>query len=242
MSIRINADLEPNIQAIVIGLYELAKYFNGEMDLVSPAAEPATQKRGRGRPVKGEETPTSTSVASVDVSKQTAPPASQPVVADVDPFDSKPAAPQPKVTLDDVRAALKALQAATDQATALSVLKNHGEANNLTELAPGKFYAVVQRAVACMPPIKTEPAAEVDPFEVQSTPVEAAKPVTLEDVKAAAVATGKHTSQDLVQKVVMKHGGKAPLQAGGEGPSLKALPESAYAACIKEIQALPKTK
>lgn len=210
----------------------------GDLPPAQPTAEP--QKRGRGRPVKGEETTTSTSAAAVDVSKPEAVQVSQTVVAAADPFDTKPV---PTATLDEVRAALKALQAATDQATALGVLKAHGGASNLTELAPGKFYAVVAAATVALPPVKTaEPVVEVDPFEVPGAATPAAKPVTLEDVKAAAVAAGKHTSQDTVQKVVMKHGGKAPLQTGGEGPSLKALPEANYAACLAEIKALPKTK
>ena len=206
-----------------------------------PAAEP--QKRGRGRPVKGEETPTSTSAATAEPSKQVDVPASQATAVAADPFDTQPAKQEPlkTATLDEVRAALKALAAATSQATALGVLKDHGSASNLTELAPGKFYAVVVAAAAALPPTKTEPVAEADPFEVPGA-VAPAVTFTIEDVKAAVIAAQKHTSQDTVQKVVMQYGGEAALPTGGKGPSLKALPPEKFAATIAALKALPATK
>jgi len=206
-------------------------------NLAPTPAEPA--KRGRGRPVKGEETTAAAPPAAAQPSEPAATPASS------DPFETKaPAAPE--ATLDEVRLALKTLAAATTQPIALDILKSFGEgASNLTELKPELYGAVVQAATKSLPAVKTEPEPAVaDPFEVQTAAAPAAaKPLTLEDVRGVIVETQKRTAQDTVQKVVMKHGGKAPNPAtGAEGPSLKALPESAFAAVIAELKALPATK
>jgi hypothetical protein len=66
---------------------------------------------------------------------------------------------------------------------------------------------------------------------------------TLESVKAAILAAQKRgVRTEVVQKVVMEHGGKARNpDIGIEGPSLKALPESQFAACIAVLQTLPIT-
>lgn len=207
-----------------------------------PTAEPA--KRGRGRPVKGEET-TAAPVASAQVpasSTTTATPAA--VVAD-DPFASTPAPVEvPTATLDEVRAALTALRTATSQDIALGVLKSAGGADNLTALIAANYGKVVAAAAAKQAeyskPVSTPTA---DPFDL--TPVPEASSVaivTIEDVKAVVVETQKRTSQDAAQKVVMSHGGKAALPTGGEGPSLKALPAAQYAATIAALKALPTTK
>lgn len=211
----------------------------GEDQPSAPAslAEPA--KRGRGRPVKGEETAAPAASVPAQASSTTSP---TPAVAD-DPFATPaaaPAAPVVSATLDEVRAALKALQAASSQETALAVLKATGEADNLTSLAVAKYGAVVLAALAKKATYEKAPAA--DPFEVTTAATPAEKPPTLEDVKAVIVETQKRTSQDAAQKVVMANGGKAAKPEGGEGPSLKALPEANYAATIDALKALPTTK
>ena len=100
-------------------------------------------------------------------------------------------------------------------------------------------------AKAQMPAADAKPATEeADPFETTApaaaAPEQAAP--SREDVKAALVKAQKRTGVDIVQAVVMKHGGKAPGEGGKLGPSLTALPVSAYAAVIKEVGDLPTTK
>lgn len=193
----------------------------------APAAAPA--KRGRGRPVKGEGEQVTAVAASA-------------AVVEADPFATAPSA-----TIEQVREALTALKAATSQENAVAVLKSAGGADNLPSLDTLMYGTVVAAAKAAVAAAKAAaPAAPVpvdDPFAIPETaPVVAAKPLTREDIRALAVETGKRTSQDTVQKIVMKHGGKAPIATGGEGPSLLALPESAYAAVAAELKALPSTK
>lgn len=191
---------------------------------------PVAQKRGRGRPVKGEEI--------------AAPAASAEPVSEADPFESTPAvALNPQATLDEVKGALTALRAATTQENAVAVMsKATGGCTTLsgpTGVKPEQYGLVVAAAKAAMP---AAPAA--DPFDAPA-PVSGAiapKALTIEDVKNEVVQAQKRTSQDTVQKIVMKHGGKAPKPEGGEGPSLKALPESAFAAVVEELKALPSTK
>lgn len=219
--------IEDIIRAIV--REELAAVLSKGVAAPANSAEGTTaapQKRGRGRPVKGEE-------------PALAAPAAAPAAPEPDPFETAPAAPQPPTaTIEEVRAALKALAAATDQTTALTILKLHGLADNLTALAADKYGIVAAAAKAATP---AAPAPTPDPFDAPAAP--AAKALTLEDVKAVVVATGKRASQETVQKIVMKHGGKAKNpDTGLEAPSLKALPESAFAACVAELQALPATK
>lgn len=231
-----------NSLKIAAALRVLALAFESDEGDASPApaaaAEP--QKRGRGRPVKGEETAAAAASAPVQASSTTSP---TPAVAE-DPFATPAAAPAaPVATLDEVRAALKALQAASSQATALDVLKTVSGADNLTALAADKYGAVVVAAKAKQATYEKAPASTPDPFEVTTAaPAAAEKPPTLEDVKAVIVETQKRTSQDAAQKVVMANGGKAVNPAGGEGPSLKALPEANYAATIDALKALPTTK
>lgn len=207
----------------------------------APAAAPTTAKRGRGRPVAGETTPAAQTAL-----------APAPAATEADPFDTAPAAATaPTATLDEVRAALKALSAATTQATALQVLKMAGDADNLTDLqkTPAKYGVVVRAAKAAMPAAAAAPAAEADPFET-AAPAAAAvvadpaqKAYSKEDVKAALVKAQKRTGVDTVQAVVMKHGGKALDAAKGvEVASLNALPVSAYGAVVAEVEALPTTK
>lgn len=188
--------------------------------------------RPRGRPAKGE-TPAP------------AAPAPAPAAPEADPFGPPPVAAgtAPTATLQDVRDALTALKAAKSQDIALKLLKDVGGAGNLSELAEGKYGAVVKAAELAMA-APLAPAAEPDPFEVPAAaPAAPAKPLTLEDVRAVLVNAQKRTSADKVQGVVMAHGGKAKnADTGIEGPSLKALPEKEYAAVIAEVNALPSTK
>lgn len=213
--------LENCIRAVV--REELKAATSAEAPPAAPAAAPLP--RGRGRPPKA--------VAEASVAQAPAAP---------DPF-SVPTAVAPWATLDDVRTALTSLKVVTDQATALGVLKKFGQAENLSTLNPSNYGTVVAAAKNAMPAVQPaiEPATEADPFEV-SPAISTAKPLTLEDVKAAVVAAQKRTSQDTVQKVVMEQGGKAPKDGGGYGPSLKALPPESFAATVAALQALPATK
>lgn len=187
----------------------------------------------RGRPAKGE------------AAQQAAATASQAVV-EADPFDSPTPATAPTATEEEVRAALNALKEAVSQAKALEVLNTAGGATNLSDLrkTPEKYGLVVAAAKAALPAAVVN-VVEADPFETASEPVKQpdAKPLTVEDVKAACVAAGKRTSQDKVQKIVMEHGGKGKNAATGvEGPSLNALSADKYAAVIAAVAALPSTK
>lgn len=258
MSIEETLDrLASNVALLTGAVATLSESVNGKYagkpiyaDLKSPAApdaansapvttEAAPQKRGRGRPVKGE-----------DVAL--AAPAPAPAVVEAaDPFFSAPAAPV--ATLDDVRKALTALRAAVNQDVALAVLKSSGGAANLTDLPVEKYGTVVAAVNAKIaeylkaPPAPTPAAPVADPFATDvvqpaAPAASAEKPLTLEDVKLVIVETQKRASQDAVQKVVMEHGGKAPNPAGGEGPSLKALPADKFAATVAALKALPTTK
>ncbi|HEV2178381.1 MAG TPA: hypothetical protein VGU20_30905 [Stellaceae bacterium] len=188
----------------------------------------APKPRGRGRPPKSPEA-------------APAAPAPAPEAVEADPFAAPvAAAAPPTATLDEVRAALTALKAATSQEIALGVLKSAGGADNLTSLAAAKYGAVVAAAKKALPPAAS--AVESDPFAVSETQAPA-KALTLEDVKAAVVAAQKRTGTDIVQKVVMEHGGRAANpETGAPAPSLKALPPEKFATVIAAIQALPTTK
>lgn len=226
-----------NNVAIAAALRLLADAFEApaETPPAQPVAAPAPQPRGRGRPAKPPET-----AAPAASPAAAAPPADEAA----DPF-STPAAPEvPAATLDEVRAALKALKADAGQDIALTLLKNVGEASNLTELPPSKYGAVVAAVKRVMVPAPAAPAVapvEDDPFEVVAAP--AAKPVTIEEVKAAIVAAKKKVSDDRLMKIVMDHGGHAANPQGGPNlPSLKALPPEQYAVVIAELANLPATK
>lgn len=238
-----------NLALIAGAISTLAEAVNGtykgkpiyEQVGAQPPTEAAKPTRGRGRPVKGEET--AATAAGTALAAGTAATAAGVGVANTSPFDDPFAAAQ-VATIEEVRAALTKLKEATTQENALGVLKKAGNADNLKELSPENYGRVVAAVnVELRIAEKTKPAPEVDPFEVSTaTPAAEVKKYTLEDVKAAAVAGGKHTSQAAVQKVVMEYGGKAVGEGGIEGPSLKALPEAQYATVIAAIQALPKTK
>lgn len=234
-----------NSSQVAAALRILANAFEAtEGDAPASAAEP--QKRGRGRPVKGEDTAAPAASAPA-AAVTTAGPAT---TVEADPFATPEAKPEPAptaptATLDEVRKALTELKAAASQDKALAVLKKAGGADNLTGLAADKYGTVVaavnvELRILAAP---TTPAVDDDPFAIPAeAPAPAAKAATLEDVKLVVVETQKRTSQDTVQKVVMQHGGKAALPTGGEGPSLKALPEANFAAVIAALKALPATK
>jgi hypothetical protein len=195
-----------------------------------PAASP---KRGRGRPVKGEETAPSAAAQASSTTPQT-PASAQP---QPDPFETTPVAPP--ATIEQVREALKGLAAVTSQAIALELLKSVGGAANLTDLKAEKYGLVVQAATAAIGP-KTVLVVESDPFAM---PPGATPALTVDDVRAVVIATAKHASQDMISKVVMSFGGKAKNpETGVEGPSWKALPPENYAKTIEALNALPKTK
>lgn len=192
----------------------------------APAEPP--KPRGRGRPPKAPEA-------------APAAPAPAPAVVEADPFAAPAPVVAPTATLDEVRAALTALKAATSQEIALGVLKSAGGADNLTSLAADKYGAVVAAAKAKQA-ASSAPVVEADPFAVPETTAPA-KALTLEDVKAAVVAAQKRTGTDTVQKVVMAHGGVASdPETSTPKPSLKPLPPEKFAAVIAAIQALPTTK
>lgn len=238
-----------NSLQIASALRVLANAFEAPEADAQPGTPAEPQKRGRGRQAKGEENGVAlpaagaTTTAAVTAASTSAAAATQtvPAITD-DPFDSAPAPVVSTATLDEVRAALKALANATTQADALKLLAAKGDgAANLTDLKADLYGAVVAAAAAALPPIKTVPVVEDDPFATPAA--EPVKTVTLEEIKAAVVAAGKKTSQDTVQKVVMSFGGQASDGTGGPmKPSLKALPETSYAAVLAAINALPTTK
>lgn len=198
-----------------------------------PAADkPATARRGRGRPVVGEEPTAAPATAAAAVE------------ATADPFAEPAATPvAPTATLDEVRAALTGLGKATTQEIALGVLKDVGKASNLTELqkTPALYGAVAAAAKAKMP-IVPETPGEADPFaEPPAAPAAAPaaeKAYSLEDVKAACVAAQKTAGAARAQKVIVDAGGVA-----GNPPqvSLKTLSVSKYGEVIAALAALPKT-
>jgi hypothetical protein len=194
---------------------------------VATPTEPA-KPRGRGRPPKGgDDAPPAQPAA-----------APAPAPAETDPF-AAPAAPM-AFTLEDVRA-LIALKNATSQENALRVLKDASGVGDLTSLQAAQYGVVVSAAKKAIGPEQTVAPSD-DPFAAPAS-MSAPAAITVEELKALIVATQKRTGADTVQKVVMKHGGKAKNpDTGLEGVSFKALPESAYAAVVAELKALPTTK
>lgn len=231
--------LASNIALLAGAIGTLAAAVNGDYKGLpigsaptSPPAEP--QKRGRGRPAKGEDAAAASPAATPSTT-----PVETPVAPEADPFAST-------ASIEDVRAALTALKTASSQDKALAVLKKAGGADNLPGLAAEKYAQVVAAVNVELRIIENgKPVPEADPFEIPATApaAPAAKPLTLEDVKAAVVGATKRTGTDVVQKLVMEHGGKATNpETGAPGPSLKAIPEANYAALVKAISELPSTK
>lgn len=217
------------------GVIKSATTASVQPDSATSTTETVAPRRGRGRPVRGEEAAPAVPAAPVAT------------VEAADPFGATPgetAPPVPVATLDEVRTALKALQAATNQASAVALLKATGGVDNLGALTADKYgivAAAAKAAALAAPQPVTEPA---DPFgETTPAALPAAKPLTREEVRAEIVATQKRTSVDTIQKLLMQHGGKAPIPGqGGEGPSLKDLPEANFAGFVTALKALPTTK
>ena len=236
-----------NLALIAGAISTLAEAVNGtyagkpiyaQQHSAQPAADaPAPAKRGRGRPVKGEETAAPAASAPAQASST---PQTTPAAAEVDPFATPAAAAAPAATLDQVRKALTDLKAAVSQDVALSVLKAAGGADNLAALAVDKYGAVVQAASQAIKTHTAKPEPE-DPFAIPASTAPAAAP-TIDDVRAEVIASSKRTSQDTVAKVVMDAGGKAAGSDGVFKPSWKALPESKYAEVLAALKALPTTK
>lgn len=227
-----------NVTRLINAFHEVIKALETPADESTPPAQPpatseaAASPKPRGRPRGG---------PKVEGATPTAPAAS--AAASDDPFADAPAAPV--ATLDEVRAALKALQAVTDQATAVGVLKAASGADNLASLKADKHGAVVVAAKAAMPMTATEVLASEppDPFETPTAPAVVAEALpTREEIRAIVIAKGKETSQDTIQKLLMSMGGSAVGGNGQPGPSLLALPESKFVEFVAAVKALPKTK
>lgn len=208
---------------------------------LAPDAAPTATKR-RGRPAKGEADgvatePAAAAVATPSATEHSASAAS--ISPSDDPFADAAPANEPPVPISEVRAAVLALRDATDQSTALAILKKHG-ASNFGDIKPEVTGNILRDAKAAMPKAVVA-AIDADPFAEPTTPA-APSPFTIDDVKKEIVKAQKRTSTDAVQKVVMSFGGVAAGAGGTSGPSLKALPADKYAATIAAIQALPTTK
>lgn len=227
--------------ATLIALAEALEAAPAAAEVQTPAvaapAVPEPQKRGRGRPPKGE----ATAAPAASPEPVAAPPVAAPAAPEADPFDAAPAAPAaPVASLEDVRTALKALAAASTQDNALAVLKSVGGASNLSSLAPEK-YGLVYAAAKAATTAKPSAPVEADPFYAPAPAVVEKEP-TVEEVKAAVIAKQKATSTETVQKLLMQHGGKATDANGVVMPSLRALPATSYVAFLKALNALPATK
>jgi hypothetical protein len=208
----------------------------------APAAEPSK----RGRKAKGEVNGVAVVPAAV--------PAATPAVTEVsasaasispsdDPFaDAAPAAPV--ATQVQMRAAILALRDATDQATALAVMKKYG-AENFGAVKEADYGSIVRDATAALPAVKVvvdDPFADTATSATAPVASTAKSEATLDDVKKAIVQAQKRTSTDKVQQVVMDNGGVGVGANGAKGPSLKSLPADKYALVIDLIAKLPTTK
>lgn len=193
-----------------------------------------TPKRGRGRPVKGEDT----APVVVDTPKETAPvPAETPAV---DPFESEPAKTV-TLTIEDVRTPALALSKATNQENAVKIMKEATGAASFGELKPEQYAAAIAAFQKAIGPATTE-----DPFGAPApagAKQEAVVAPDLATVKKVVVDAQKRTGTDKVQQLVMSHGGVAVNPStGAKEPSLKALPVSSYAAVLEALGRLPTTK
>lgn len=231
-------------------------------DLITKAVRDALKDsapapaKPRGRPAKGETAgvadPAPTTSASTTVETQATPvPAVETASAPAaDPFATAPTVPQP--TIDEVMTAARALSSATSQQNAVDVLKKATGASSRAELKPEQHAAALAALKAALPIADpfAGPATTQAPVATNtvSTPAVASAPVSdapsLEQVKAAIREAQKRTGVDIVQRVIMEHGGKKvdPSVPGGFGPSVQALSVPSYAAVIAALNALPKTK
>lgn len=226
-----------NVTRLINAFHEVIKALETPADESTPPVQPTAElevpatgaPKRPGRPPAG---------AKVEGATDAAPVA--PAAATEDPHPVDPAAPV--ASQDDVRAALKALQAETDQATAVGVLKAASGADNLSSLKPALNGTVVAACKKAMPAAPA-PAVVADPWDEPAPAAAVAEAApTLLDVRAAVVKAQGRTGVDTVQKVVMAHGGQAPDSTGALKPSLQAIPIPQYAAVIAAVNALPTTK
>jgi hypothetical protein len=212
------------------------------IDARLPAAEPSK----RGRKARGEVDGVATAPVAATVATSSATEATSSSAASIspsdDPFaDAAPAAPV--ATQAQMRAAILALRDATDQATALAVMKKYG-AENFGAVKEADYGSIVRDATAALP-VNTTAVGVGDPFADTAIASSASVPkavYTLDDVKKAIVQAQKRTSTDKVQQVVMDNGGVGVGANGAKGPSLKSLPADKYALVIDLIAKLPTTK
>lgn len=213
------------------------------------AAEPV--KKPRGRPAKGEEIAPAAAQTQTAASPATSTPvpeaSAQDTAPENDPFASTPEEPSvPTVTLDQLSAKARELSKLTSQEKAVGVMKSATGAASFGALKPEQYGLAYQAFEASIAFESSKAATPDDPFAAPATTAQSATAsataeaaLSLDDVKTAVMAAQKRTGTDVVQKVVVKHGGVAgsPRQA-----SLKALAVSKYAQVIAEIAALPSTK
>ena len=120
---------------------------------------------------------------------------------------------------------------------AITAAGKHVSESNLKSIV--EQYGAVVAARAATPAAKQ---VEADPFTTTVEVTAAGHEPTLEEVKAAITAAGKHVSESNLKSIVVQHGGKGVGPDGVVTASLKALRVSQYAAVIAAIKALPKTK
>ena len=203
------------------------------------AATPGPPRRARAA-----SKPEAPSVPSVDEAAPSVTIAQPATLPEVDPFVGVPVV---TVTIDEVRAAAIALSKATTQDNAVNVMKAATGASSFGELKAESYPAALAAFTAALPK-----ADAVDPFGVAvlpgtvgtalASPQQVDAP-TLAQVKKAVIDAQKITGTDVVQKVIMAHGGVATKSGGGgQEPSLKAIPISAYATVIEALGRLTKTK
>lgn len=204
----------------------------------APAVATEDPPKRRGRASKE-------SAPSVPEPEVAAPTVAEPVASSTpsDPFATV------NVTVEEVMDAARALSAATSQQVAVDTLKKATGASNRGELKPEQYLTALTALKAAIPapdPFGAAPAP-VAVAQTAALPASAAAQTeapSLQDVKSAVEAAQKRTSAEKVKSVVMAHGGRVadPNSPGGYGPSLKAIPVSAYAAVIAAVGALPATK
>ena len=230
-------------------------YLEEKIDRILELLESSTpagvkpERKPRGRPVKGEETAPVAAPAQTAASPATSTPvpeaSAQDTAPENDPFTSTPEPSVPTVTLEQLSAKARELSKLTSQEKAVGIMKSATGAASFGALKPEQ-YGLAYQAFEASIAENTKQGEPADPFAAPAAtaPSEpASSPATsapsLADVKAAVMAAQKRTGTDVVQKVVVKHGGVA-----GSPPqvSLKALAVSKYAQVIAEIAALPSTK
>lgn len=129
------------------------KFHNFTHGESKPAAATRTRKAAAGattaetaKPAATEAAPPAAVVVDVDVLGDSD---GDSFLTEDEPKQTEAAPPAKKVTIDDVRAALLALQQRTDAKTARTVLsKNADGADTLGKIKPEKFQAVINAAVA----------------------------------------------------------------------------------------------